>query len=273
MVTKEERIIDYNEVIKAKLKSLFDAENYSREADPDGFVNGLTADVVERLTDEDTILGETGNTEGVVTEEELARRVEEANSEAAQIVETANLQAQKIIEEAQGGIQESMSQAKEQGYQEGITKATQELELRQEQLENEIQERRSHLEAEYEQRRKQMEPELVEKLLEVFQAFTLTLAQDDKDILMHLINGVLANSYKSDEILIKVSCEDYPFVSTNQGKIFCASTKELSLNIIEDSTMEKNQCIIETDSGIFDCSLDTELKNLTKKIKLLSCLD
>ncbi len=29
--------------------------------------------------------------------------------------------------------------------------------------------------------------------------------------------------------------------------------------------MENNQCIIETDSGIFDCSLDTELNNLTKE--------
>lgn len=272
MVTKEERIIDYNEVIKAKLKSLVESENYSGAADPDGFVNGLTADVVERLTDEDTILGEIENTT-IPTEEEIARRVEEANTEAAQIVEEANSQAQKIIEEAQEEIQESMSQAKEQGYQEGITKATRELELRQEQLENEIQDRRSQLEAEYEQRRKQMEPELVETLLDVFQSFTLVLAQDDKDILMHLINGVLANSYKSDEILIKVSREDYPFVSANQGKIFCASTKELSLNIIEDSTMENNQCVIETDNGIFDCSLDTELNNLTKKIKLLSCLN
>lgn len=273
MVTKEERIIDYNELIRAKLKTLIESEDYNGAADPDGFVNGLTADVVERLTDENTILGEGENAEEAFSPEDIARKIEEANQESAQIIEDANLQAQKMIEDAQGQIQESMSQAKEQGYQEGITKATRELELRQEQLENEIQDRRSELEAEYEQRRKQMEPELVEALLEVFQSFTLVLAQDNKDILMHLINGVLANSYKSDEILVKVSCEDYPFVSANQGKIFCASTKELSLNIIEDSTMEANQCIIETDSGIFDCSLDTELSNLTKKIKLLSCLE
>ena len=49
MVTKEERIIDYNELIRAKLKSFVESEDYNGLADADGFVNGLTADVVERL--------------------------------------------------------------------------------------------------------------------------------------------------------------------------------------------------------------------------------
>ena len=34
--------------------------------------------------------------------------------------------------------------------------------------------------------------------------------------------------------------------------------------------MKKNECIIETDAGVFDCSLDIELNNLIKDIKLLS---
>ncbi len=55
MVTKEERIIDYNELIRAKLKILLNQKIIMVWQTPDGFVNGLTADVVERLTDEDTI--------------------------------------------------------------------------------------------------------------------------------------------------------------------------------------------------------------------------
>jgi len=270
MITREERIIDYNELIRAKLKNFIEKE-YDGAADSDGFVNGLTADVVERLTDEN-VIGDTGSND-VLTEEDIAIKIDEANKEAAQIIEDANAQAGQIVESAQAEIQESMRQAKEEGYQEGIAQAARELEAKQEQLENEIQDRRSQLEAEYEQRRKQMEPELVESLLQVFQSFTLACSEDNQDILLHLINGVLANSYKSNEILIKVSAQDYPFVSSNQGKIFCSTTKELSLDIIEDSTMEHNQCMIETDGGIFDCSLDTELRNLSKKIKLLSCLE
>ena len=47
-ISKEERIIDYNELIKTKLQNIMDA-NDKQKADPDGFVNGLTAEVVEEL--------------------------------------------------------------------------------------------------------------------------------------------------------------------------------------------------------------------------------
>lgn len=82
MVTKEERIIDYNELIRAKLKSFVESEDYNGLADPDGFVNGLTADVVERLTDEDTILGEGENAQEAFTPEDIAKKIEEANQES-----------------------------------------------------------------------------------------------------------------------------------------------------------------------------------------------
>jgi flagellar assembly protein FliH len=69
-----------------------------------------------------------------------------------------------------------------------------------------------------------------------------------------------------------VSKEDYPFLIENQGKIYLASPKDINLNIVEDSDLAKNQCIIETDGGVFDCSLDIQLEQLIKEIKLLSCM-
>ena len=43
------------------------------------------------------------------------------------------------------------------------------------------------------------------------------------------------------------------------------------MDIVEDAAMKKNQCIIESDTGVYDCSLDIELNNLIRDIKLLSC--
>lgn len=34
------------------------------------------------------------------------------------------------------------------------------------------------------------------------------------------------------------------------------------MDIIEDMTLAKNECMIETDNGIFDCGLGTELSEL-----------
>ena len=87
-----------------------------------------------------------------------------------------------------------------------------------------------------------------------------------------LISNVLKNAETSNDFVIKVSPEDYKFLTNNQGKIYCAVSKEINLDIVADTTMKKNECIIETDAGVFDCSLDIELNNLIKDIKLLSCM-
>ena len=148
-----------------------------------------------------------------------------------------------------------------------------ELEDAKKNLLQEFSDKSEKLEAEYIQRKKQIEPELADVLTGVFEKVILTVAEDDKSILLHLINSTLENSDKSHEFLIKTSPEDYKFLINNQGKIYCAMTKEITLEITPDETLERNQCIIETDGGVFNCSLDIELNNLIKKIKMLSCMD
>jgi flagellar assembly protein FliH len=81
----------------------------------------------------------------------------------------------------------------------------------------------------------------------------------------------MKNSDISNEFVIRVSPDDYRFLVNNQGKIYCAVSKEVNMDIVEDAAMKKNQCIIESDTGVYDCSLDIELNNLIRDIKLLSC--
>jgi flagellar assembly protein FliH len=43
-----------------------------------------------------------------------------------------------------------------------------------------------------------------------------------------------------------------------------------SVDVVEDMTLSKNDCMIETDGGIFDCSLGTQLTELKQKLMLLA---
>ena len=43
-----------------------------------------------------------------------------------------------------------------------------------------------------------------------------------------------------------------------------------NVEIIEDMTLSRTQCLIETDGGVFDCGLGTQLGELRKKLQLLS---
>ena len=268
-ISRDERVIDYNELIKEKLQAIMEANAADGRAAGDGFINGLTADVVERLTTDEEDAGQ----ETAVTEEQINIQIQEMKEEAQKLLDNANEQAQQIIEQDQEQIKHLEEEARQRGYKEGQSEALTELEDAKKKLRQEFCEKSEMLEAEYIQRKKQIEPELVDVLTGVFEKVILTVAEDDKSILLHLINSTLENSDKSHEFLIKTSPEDYKFLINNQGKIYCAMTKEITLEITPDETLERNQCIIETDGGVFNCSLDIELNNLIKKIKMLSCMD
>ena len=44
----------------------------------------------------------------------------------------------------------------------------------------------------------------------------------------------------------------------------------MSVEFAKDPLLSDGQCMIETDGGVYDVSIDTELKNLIKRIRLLT---
>ena len=264
----EERIIDYNELIKLKLKNIVSDKESHSNVDADGFVNGLKADVVEQLltgSEDENEAVDSQNPDDV--KNQLAAAIEEANEQARSIKDEAN----EVLAQAHMEAGKIIEDAKRTGYEQGAYNAREEYESKAEALEREYEQKKAQLEKEYNDMKAAIEPELVETITEVFRKITYTVAEDNKEIIIGLINGVMKNSDISNEFVIRVSPDDYRFLVNNQGKIYCAVSKEVNMDIVEDAAMKKNQCIIESDTGVYDCSLDIELNNLIRDIKLLSC--
>ena len=108
-ITKSERVIDYNEKIKEKLQAVIDAESAAGDQSSDGFVNGLTADVVERLTQDDDANEETSATQEELENQELEQLEQVRQKEITQTeeVQTEDIQKEnrrKEIEEKNKNI-------------------------------------------------------------------------------------------------------------------------------------------------------------------------
>lgn len=58
----------------------------------------------------------------------------------------------------------------------------------------------------------------------------------------------------------------------NRERINGVVSKKVQIEIVEDPTFKRGQCMIESDSGIYDCSLDIQLENLIEAIKTMACL-
>ncbi len=196
--------------------------------------------------------------------------VELAQEEAERILMQAQEQADFLISQAQeqaAGIEEA---ARAQGYEEGRIRADQEFEKVRDELADTFREKNRKLDAEFKEKQDHMERELVDVILEVFGRVFHIQFDNKKEILMHLINDAILNIEGEKKFRIRVSTENAQFLLNNKEGILDRVGHNIEIEILEDGAMDGKECVIETDSGVFDCSLDVQLENLIKDIRSLS---
>ena len=91
------------------------------------------------------------------------------------------------------------------------------------------------------------------------------------NLVMGLLENCMQKIESSSNYMIHVSREDYPYVSMQKKVLLdVLGNKNAALEVVEDASMRKNECMIEADSGIYDCSLDMQLDELRRELMLLS---
>ncbi len=266
---QEKLIIDSNKMMDDILEQhrlLNESKESARVADEDGFICGLDAAKVEQLVQDN---------DG--TEENTGENAKDSAEFTPIDLTEIHRQEEEILSQAREEAESIREQARMQGYEEGINQAQFEseniLSQKIKELEDEYNTRLHELETEYQQMKSEMEPQLVDTLLEVFTKVTGAIAENNRDMILSLVSGVLKNTELCSEYTIRVSEMDYNYLITNKHLIQNELAKNVKIDVCVDSELKRNQCIIETDVGVFDSSLDIQLENLVKDIRLLSCLN
>lgn len=192
-------------------------------------------------------------------EVELAHKIlEDAKRDAEKVLSDAITKAEEIKHDA-------FIEASKSGYEDGFEKANKELLAKIKQL----QEKEDELHVKYKKKQEDLEPEFVALTIELIEKLTGVIAEDYQEVIIYLINNAINNIDKSDNYLIKVSPDDYQYVNDNKQD-FIQGHSNSRFDIKVDPNLTKNQCIIETNSQISDCSLNTQLENLKTSLKMLS---
>lgn len=267
----DKRIIDTNELVANRLETLAEILKQKKQRDTDaggdGFVQGIVAEDVSALLSENT--DENGKV--LKAQPDVDSILQQAKEEAARIVAGAKEQADTIVaealEQAANSKKNVLEEARMNGYREGINRANKEVE----QMKAQLQEDKKALEAEYEAQFASMEADLVEVITGIYEHIFHVDLKSYREILVHLISTTMRKLESGRNFIVHVSKEDYPFVSMQKKQMAAGSAASGdSLDIIEDLTLAKGECFIEADGGIFECGIGTHLKELNKKLKILS---
>ncbi|MCR5683838.1 MAG: hypothetical protein K6G81_00250 [Lachnospiraceae bacterium] len=201
---------------------------------------------------------------------ELEARIKEASNEAQRIVDEAGEQAENIINEAiqKAGMKTDSirDEARQQGLSEGLAAAENEVAR----IRAEVEQTREQYRMEYLKQVEEIEPAFVELVVKYVEKLTGVYNADKDEIILHLIDDAFKGIKGTQNFIIRVSTEDLPTVSASKEALREMISADSTLEIVEDRLLQKSQCMIETESRIYDCSLDGQLHSLIEDIKLLA---
>lgn len=189
---------------------------------------------------------------------------DDAMVKAAEIISKAELDAENI---RQSAYQEGYDKGLEEGNMEAMRRADEYLEN----VRRELGHSEEQLRIDMQSALKESENKLVDLSCNLIERITGMLIAEYKPVLLHMINEALKEADASKKFIIKVSEENYSYVSDNEDRLFGAANPGISIEIYGDSSMRNDQCVIESENGIIDLSMDVQIKNLVTAIKLLSC--
>ncbi len=270
------RIIDNNELANKKIEEfqeqelkrqramMAEDESFSPEGDENSdFSPGIDMEQLDQLTEDQSIIGapnEDPQFDMEAMQAEIDFKLQQASEQAEAIINDAQNQAEEI---KQGAIEQGHQEGYDAGYQEGMAAV--------ESLKADIETQRDGLEKEYQMLVDELEPEMVDVLTQIYEHVLGIELRDDKGIILHLLKNTLSRIEPGNDLIVHVSSDDYDEVMDEKEALnACVTSPNTTMEIIEDPLLKENECMIESDSGVFDCSLGVELSEISRKLKLLS---
>ncbi|MBO5550827.1 MAG: hypothetical protein J5966_02615 [Lachnospiraceae bacterium] len=272
----DKKVINSNSMVADRLKLLKKILDQQQPSDgdfsSDGFTEGLDAEMVDSLLmDPDAEPGDEAGGNVIKAEpQQPAVDLDAINAEAEQILQDAQAQADQLLQDAmdqaEAGRERIFEEARLAGHDEGYGQGLAEVDA----MKSELMEKEQAMMAEFEQMVSELEPSLVDVLSDIYSHVIGIEMQEKKDIILHLLQNALQNTDTTANLMVHVSKDDYEYISGHKSVPFDGIPGEDNTDIVPDVTLKTGEAMIDTGSGIFDCSVGTELEGLKKQLKLLS---
>ena len=198
--------------------------------------------------------------------DEAQKTVQDAKNEAERISEDAETEAEKIKSDAEasaGDIRESarkegFEEGREAGYQEGIAEAERLAEQFQRVLDKAIEKRTVIIE--------DSETQIIELVLMISRKVVKVISENQKNVVVNNVIQALRKLKTRGEVLVRVNLEDVELASERIKDFTRMAENVQSVTVVEDSTVDKGGCVIETDFGEIDARISSQLKEIEDKI-------
>lgn len=203
--------------------------------------------------------------------------VKRKNDQALKIRREAEDAAERALKEAEGKISAMEAQARarvdevtkeaykkgwDQGREEGFKEGKNEVERLVNRL-HVILERAMDKRAEI---LEQTEGQVVELVLLIARKVVKTISENQKNVVISNVAQALRKLKTRSDVIIKVNLADLQLATEHARDFVEMAENAKNLTVVEDSSIDRGGCVIETDFGEIDARIQSQLHELEEKI-------
>lgn len=181
----------------------------------------------------------------------MQKKIKEAKEEAEKIIGEAYEKSKNIMQQAQ---RDGYEKGKELGFEEGKKQAesliTEALNIKEAVLKSK------------KQLLKDIEEDVISLVIDTVEKILNKKVEEDYETIYNLIQLGLEKCAFTENLILRVSPEDYDFVISIKDKILALSENISDIQIKQDKSLRKGSCIIDTSSGSIDSSIWTQFNHV-----------
>lgn len=194
----------------------------------------------------------------------------DAEQAASKIIEDAKLEAERIIQEANVEKENIKATAHQDGYKEGHEHGFMEgqnevnrLVERVHKIVESVMVRREEILCETEQ-------QIVELVLLMTRKVVKIISENQKTVVLSNVLAALKKIRTRGNITLRVNTEDLKLTTAHVDEFIKRIENVNGISVIEDSSVDRGGCIVETDFGAIDARISSQLAELESKIMEIS---
>jgi flagellar assembly protein FliH len=188
-------------------------------------------------------------------EDAAAKLLEEARKEAESITSQANERLKGAERDAQ---RQGFDKGREEGYAEGKAEVQRLVDRLHVILEKAMDKRAEIL--------SDSENEVVELVLLITRKVIKTISENQKNVVVSNVVQALRKLKTRGDVIIRVNLADMKLATEHVKDFMSMAENAKTITVVEDTTVDRGGCLIETDFGQIDARISSQLHEIEEKI-------
>jgi flagellar assembly protein FliH len=217
----------------------------------------------------------------IVIDEQALRKairqevLSEVSSEAETLIANAKAEAEKCLSEANSQVelikQQAFEDGKKEGYQDGVTAGKADIRAEMQYELDKMAETANSIVMSAKRETEKMitaaERQIVDIALAVARKLLARELEENPAVVLPIVKTALEKVHDQEQIVVKVSVDDFELVTEAKSDLQMMSGCEQSLTVLADPTISAGSCVIDTAYGSVDARIDMQFEAIQKALR------